>query len=90
MVFANSDLSTENLQYLTTDQVLADVAYFTESFNYDTQYKYDRWLLVGGSYSGTLVTWARHKYPHLFHAAFATSSPVLAKLDFHGKWCNCS
>lgn len=29
-----------------------------------------------------LAGWARLKYPHLFHAAVSSSSPLLAQLDF--------
>lgn len=29
-----------------------------------------------------LAGWARLKYPHLFHAAVSSSSPMLAQLDF--------
>ena len=29
-----------------------------------------------------LSGWARFKYPHLFHAAVSSSSPLLAQVDF--------
>ena len=35
-----------------------------------------------GSYPGMLAGWARLKYPHLFHAAVSSSSPLQAQLDF--------
>lgn len=38
--------------------------------------------LPSGSYPGMLAGWARLKYPHLFHAAVSSSSPLLAQLDF--------
>lgn len=39
-------------------------------------------LPAAGSYPGMLAGWARLKYPHLFHAAVSSSSPLLAQLDF--------
>ena len=34
-----------------------------------------------------LAGWARLKYPHLFHAAVSSSSPMMAQLDFPEVWC---
>lgn len=39
-------------------------------------------ILVGGSYSATMVAWFRQKYPHLVNGSWASSAPLLAKLDF--------
>jgi serine protease 16 len=44
----------------------------------------NKWVTWGGSYPGMLAGWARLKYPHLFHAAVASSAPVKAQLDFQG------
>lgn len=41
--------------------------------------------VVGGSYSATMATWARLKYPHLIDAAYASSAPLRAVADFFGK-----
>lgn len=43
--------------------------------------------LIGRSYAGTLVTWFRQKYPHLVTVAWASSGPLKAQYDFHGKTC---
>ncbi|XP_065205164.1 putative serine protease K12H4.7 isoform X2 [Planococcus citri] len=75
--------NTSNLQYLTTEQVLADIAYFIEGINRYYNLSSDtKWVLFGGSYAGSLVAWARMKYPHLVHGAVASSAPLLAKTDF--------
>jgi hypothetical protein len=29
-----------------------------------------------------MAAWARAKFPHLFYAAYASSGPILAQLDF--------
>lgn len=47
-------------------------------------------VVVGGSYSATMATWAREKYPHLIDIAYASSAPLRAIKDFHGKIILCS
>ncbi|XP_054264799.1 putative serine protease K12H4.7 [Macrosteles quadrilineatus] len=78
-----SDLSVANLRYLTSEQALADAAYFIQEIT--VQYSLPtgtRWIVFGGSYSGNLAAWLRYKYPHLVHGAMSASGPVLAKTDF--------
>ncbi|KAF6207781.1 hypothetical protein GE061_016229 [Apolygus lucorum] len=77
------DLSVENLRFLSSKQALADIAHFIVGINklYELQ-PTNRWILFGGSYAGSLVTWARLKFPHLIHAAVASSAPLMAKVDF--------
>ncbi|GJQ66354.1 hypothetical protein Trydic_g10538 [Trypoxylus dichotomus] len=77
------DLSTKNLQYLTSQQALADLAFFIEMMN--EQYKLSddvKWIVFGGSYPGSLAAWMRMKYPHLVHGAMSASGPLLAEVDF--------
>ena len=78
-----ADLSVKNLVYLTSEQALADLAYFVQIMN--TTYKLPnntKWIAFGGSYSGSLAAWLREKYPHLVHGAVSASGPLLAKIDF--------
>lgn len=77
------DLSLSSLKFLSSQQALADLAYF-HSFAVD---KFqltpkNKWVCSGGSYPGSLSAWFRIKYPHLVVGAIATSAPVEAKLNF--------
>jgi len=77
------DSSTEYLRFLSSQQALADAAYFRNYFVDKLQLsKEAKWVVFGGSYSGNLAAWFRLKYPHLVVGAIATSGPVKAQLDF--------
>ncbi|XP_018566061.1 putative serine protease K12H4.7 isoform X2 [Anoplophora glabripennis] len=79
-----SDLSTENLRYLSSEQALADAANFIKAMNEQYSLPSDvKWIVFGGSYSGSLAAWLRLKYPDLVQGAVSTSGPLLAKLDFY-------
>ncbi|ULT79492.1 hypothetical protein L5515_016126 [Caenorhabditis briggsae] len=78
-----SDMETSSLQYLTTQQALADLAYFIESMNQKYGFKNPRWVTFGGSYPGSLSAWFRQKYPELTVGSVASSAPVNLKLDFY-------
>ncbi|XP_076763906.1 putative serine protease K12H4.7 [Xylocopa sonorina] len=78
-----SDLSVKNLVYLSSEQALADLAYFIQIMN--ANYKLPggtKWIAFGGSYAGSLAAWLRAKYSHLVHGAVSASGPLLAKIDF--------
>uniref|UniRef100_A0A0K0EVA4 Serine carboxypeptidase n=1 Tax=Strongyloides venezuelensis TaxID=75913 RepID=A0A0K0EVA4_STRVS len=81
---AVENLSTDNYQYLTSKQALADLAVFIKTmnarFNYTDQVQ---WITFGGSYSGSLSAWAVEFYPELILASMASSGPVLAKTQFY-------
>lgn len=74
------DLSTDHLRYLSSQQALADLAATITALQ--AKYKPTATVVFGGSYSGALAGWFRTKYPHLADVGVATSSPVLAELDF--------
>lgn len=77
------DLSVKNLKYLSSQQALADLAYFIEIMNIDYKLPNDtKWIAFGGSYAGSLAAWLRSKYPHLLHGAVSASGPLLAEIDF--------
>ncbi|XP_078064164.1 thymus-specific serine protease, partial [Mustelus asterias] len=78
-------LNDHNIQFLSSQQALADLATFHEfieqRFNLTRNI---RWICFGGSYPGSLSAWFRLKFPHLVFAAVASSAPVRAQLDFTG------
>ena len=79
-------MSTENLQYLTSEQALADLARFIDFFQvtYREAYGADtaKWITFGGSYPGALSAWFKLKYPSKVVGAIASSAPVFAEFDF--------
>lgn len=79
------DLSVKNLQFLSSQQALADLANFIDAMNKKHKVnKSVKWIVFGGSYPGSLAAWVRMKYPHLVHGAVSSSAPLLAKVDFTG------
>jgi hypothetical protein len=76
------DWSTENLVYLNSEQALGDIAYFHSYIsNMLGLTSANKWVSFGGSYPGMMASFARYRYPHLFHAAVSSSAPVLAQTD---------
>ena len=82
-----TDWSLQNMQYLSHDQAIADLAYFISSIKDSMFKKYGissiKTIVVGGSYAGALAAWARYKYPHLIDAALSSSGVVNAIENFH-------
>ncbi|XP_042243465.1 putative serine protease K12H4.7 [Homarus americanus] len=76
------DVSVENLAYLSTEQALADLAAFIVDMQESLGFEDNKWIVFGGSYSGSLAAWFRMKYPHLAHGAVATSAPIVAQVNF--------
>lgn len=77
-----SDLSVENLSYLSSEQALADLAYFITYIRDKYKLIPNKLITLGGSYPGSLSAWFRVKYPHLVDGAVATSAPIFAVLNF--------
>ncbi|XP_017887879.1 putative serine protease K12H4.7 [Ceratina calcarata] len=76
------NISSSNLQYLSVDQALADLAYFIQSRKNLEGFENSTVIVFGGSYAGGMASWARLKYPHLIQGALASSAPVFSKPDF--------
>jgi len=77
------ELSTSNLQYLTSQQALADLAVFIDSIKSQYNAPNAPVITFGCSYSGALAAWFRMKYPTVTMASIASSAPVQAILDFY-------
>jgi hypothetical protein len=77
------NLSTENLQWLSSQQALADAAelilHIREKYNAPNS----PIITFGCSYSGALAAFFRMKYPHVTMGSVASSAPVEATLDFY-------
>ncbi|XP_052890425.1 putative serine protease K12H4.7 [Anopheles moucheti] len=77
------DLRTDKLKYLNIDQALADLAHFVVQMRKTIPGAENAGvIMIGGSYSATMVSWFRQKYPHLVNGAWASSAPVFAKVEF--------
>ncbi len=76
-----SELTTENLKYLSTENALLDAAAFIKYAAKNLNLK-GKWLVVGGSYAGSLSAFMRMKFPDLVVGSLASSGPVQAKEKF--------
>jgi len=77
------DLRTSNLQFLSSQQALADAALFLQKMIEKYNAQNSSVVVFGGSYPGNLAAWFRLKYPHLTIGSVASSAPVLAVMDFY-------
>lgn len=81
--WVTEDVSTENLRFLNTDQILADLAEFVRYLKTEVLKNEDARVMVSGSeYGGSLATWFRVRYPHLADAAWSSSGWNTANMDF--------
>ncbi|KAH8268389.1 hypothetical protein KR026_006212 [Drosophila bipectinata] len=81
----NKSLKVAQLKQLNLQQSLADLAFFIRyQKSENSELQDSKVILVGGSYSGSMVTWMTQKYPDLIAASWASSAPLLAKADFYG------
>lgn len=83
-----SDLTTESLRFLTTDQALKDTQYFAEHVVFEGLEDYDLspsstpWIAYGGSYAGAFVAFLRKLYPQTFWGAISSSGVTEAIYDY--------
>ncbi|KAL9605349.1 MAG: hypothetical protein Q9179_001442 [Wetmoreana sp. 5 TL-2023] len=86
--FPTPDLSTPNLRFLTTEQALADMAYFAQNAVF--QGLEDKNLTApqtayfgyGGSYAGAFVAFLRVQYPEVYYGTISSSGVTEAIWDF--------
>ncbi|XP_053565946.1 LOW QUALITY PROTEIN: putative serine protease K12H4.7 [Bombina bombina] len=76
------NMNLDNLRYLSSRQALADIGHFQTVMTQVLGLYNRKWVVFGGSYPGSLAAWYRMKYPHLAHAAVASSAPVNAVINF--------
>ncbi|KAI0159956.1 peptidase S28 [Hypoxylon sp. FL1284] len=82
------DFSTENLRFLTTDQALADTAYFAQNVKFagmedvDLSPEKTAWIAYGGSYAGAFVAFLRVLYPDVYYGAISSSGVPEAIWDY--------
>ncbi len=83
-----ADTSTENMRFLTTDQALADTAYFARHVVFPGLEHLDltadgtAWIAYGGSYAGAFVAFLRKLYPDVYWGAISSSGVTEAIWDY--------
>ncbi|KAI0797037.1 serine carboxypeptidase S28-domain-containing protein [Abortiporus biennis] len=84
------DLTVASLRLLTIQQAIDDLEYFANNVHLpmpggdSVPPGKAEWILVGGSYSGALTSWAMVNKPGLFKAGYASSAVVETILDYWG------
>ncbi|XP_032597712.1 putative serine protease K12H4.7 [Drosophila grimshawi] len=80
----HNSMSLENLKHLNLHQALADLACFIRyQKSHSANLTHSKVILIGGSYSGSMVAWMTQLYPELVTASWASSAPLLAKANFY-------
>jgi hypothetical protein len=75
-----ADWSLESLRKLSSEQALADLAYFLGEMNLDQPMR--QTVVIGGSYPGALSAWFKARYPTLAVASWSSSGVVQPIIDF--------
>lgn len=74
--FPTPDLSTENLRFLTTQQALADTAFFARNVVFEgledqkLTAPHTAYIAYGGSYAGAFVAFLRKTYPDTYFGEY--------------------
>lgn len=78
-----SDVSTANLRFLSTEQVLADMARLIDHIKQqDPRLAEAKVILVGTMFGGNLATWFSVRYPSHVDGVWSSSSFVEARMNF--------
>lgn len=79
--------SFEDLEFLSVEQILADVADFARFVRqYIGNGRYAPIVLWGSGFGGVLSVWARSRYPHLIDGAWSSSGHVQPELASFGPY----
>lgn len=86
--FPVPDQSTENMRFLSSDQAMADMAYFSQNIVFPGHEDKDLtapntpYIYYGGSYAGGLVALYRKLYPDISWGAVSSASVTAPVTDF--------
>lgn len=86
--FPLSDLSTQSLRFLTTDQAMADMTYFAQNIQFQGLQDQNLtspnvpYIAYGGSYAGAFVAILRKAYPDVYWGAISSSGVTEAIYDY--------
>lgn len=78
-----ADMSNEHMKYLTLDNVMEDLASFQQWISKQNGWS-GKWIVVGGSYSGTISALYRQRHPELVVGALASSAPMVSGVGQDG------
>ncbi|UNI18016.1 hypothetical protein JDV02_004317 [Purpureocillium takamizusanense] len=82
--YPTEDVTVENLRFLTTEQALADNAYFARHVrfpgleNVNLTAPGTPWIMYGGSYAGAIAAFTRKVYPDVYWGAISSSGVTVA------------
>ena len=86
--FPTRYLTTKDLRFLTTEQALADEAYFAQNVKFPGMEDMDLtsnsvpWISYGGSYAGAFSAFLRTQYPDVFWGAISSSGVTKAIYNY--------
>lgn len=82
------DLTAESIRFLSTEQALADYAYFASNVEFPGLEHLNLtagqvpWIAYGGSYAGAFVSFLRKLYPDVYWGAVSSSGVTQAIVDY--------
>ncbi|ETI23786.1 hypothetical protein G647_05592 [Cladophialophora carrionii CBS 160.54] len=86
-IVPNPPYTTENLRFHSTEQAMADLAYFAQRATFvgledrDLTAPGTPWIVLGGSYAGLISAFTRIQYPDLFWGGLTSSGVTTGLID---------
>ncbi|OQV07465.1 hypothetical protein CLAIMM_11892 [Cladophialophora immunda] len=83
-VVPSQQYTTENLRFHSTEQAMADLAYFAERVTFpgledrNLTAATTPWIILGGSYGGVISAFTRIQYPDIFWGGLSSSGITVA------------